>query len=82
MVGSANSNASALDTDALPVSADFHTPAQPVVFTLKVPFHFDHRWSTSATGTLWYISWNATSPSAQDRLTVSQRSVEEGFRLQ
>jgi hypothetical protein len=34
------------------------------------------------TGTVWYISWNATSPSAEDRLTISQRSVEEGFRLQ
>jgi hypothetical protein len=30
-------------------------------------------WSTSATGAVWYISWNATSPSAEDRLTVSQR---------
>jgi hypothetical protein len=31
---------------------------------------------------VWYISWKATSPSAEDRLTVSQRGVEEGFRLQ
>ena len=31
---------------------------------------------------MWYLSWKATSPSAEDRLTVSQRSVEEGFRLQ
>ena len=46
MAGSASSNAPALDTDALVVGADFHTPAQPVVFTLKVPFHLDHRkWS-------------------------------------
>jgi hypothetical protein len=28
-----------------------------------------------------HISWKATSPSAEDRLTVSQGSVEEGFRL-
>ncbi len=28
------------------------------------------------------LSWKATSPSAEDRLTVSQRSVEEGFRRQ
>ncbi len=32
--------------------------------------------------TVSYISWNATSPSAEDRLTVSQRSVQEGCRLQ
>jgi hypothetical protein len=31
---------------------------------------------------VWYITRNATSPSAEDRLTLSQRSVEEGFRLQ
>jgi hypothetical protein len=27
-------------------------------------------------------SWNATSPSAEDQLTVSKRRVQEGFRLQ
>ena len=32
--------------------------------------------------TVWYISWNTTSPSAEDRLTISQRSIEEAFRLQ
>jgi hypothetical protein len=43
MVGSASSNAPALETNALAVGADFHATAQPVVFTLKVPFHLDHR---------------------------------------
>jgi hypothetical protein len=32
--------------------------------------------------TVSYISWKATSSSAADRPTVSQRSVEEGYRLQ
>jgi hypothetical protein len=39
MAGSASSNAPALGTAALAVGADFHTPAQPVVFTLKMPSH-------------------------------------------
>ena len=32
--------------------------------------------------TVSYISWNAPSPSAEDRLTVSQRSVQKDCRLQ
>src|SRR5215207_1022798 len=36
----------------------------------------------SICGMVWYISLNATSPSAHDRLTVSQPSIEEGCRLQ
>ncbi len=51
IAGSASSNVPAVDTEAIVVGADFHTPAQPVVFTLKVPFHLDHRkWSQPVFG--------------------------------
>jgi hypothetical protein len=69
-----------LDTNALAIGAGCHVLVQPVVFTLKMPFHLDHRKQSQPNLRRWEgIFVSATPGSAERALNYIIRSIVRVF---